>query len=152
MFELPRGITGFGFDHPQNELDDRRRDFVAWARSVAAAFDSTVIELPLGDPTLSFDVVKLERVDRWLLHNRFVPVVGVLASEPEPGTSWAVAGEYVDLEIPDHLTGWGPRLLDAVDLNAPLTQSLGPLGLGAIEQADRYKPETMAHVIFNYWS
>ena len=152
MFELPRGITGFGFDHPQNELDDRRRDFVAWARSVASAFDSTAIELPLGNPTPSFDVVWLERVDRWLLHNRFVPVVGVLANEPAPGASWAVAGEYVDLEIPDHLTGWGPKVLAAVDLNAPLTESLVSLGLGAAEQADRYKPETMAHVIFNYWS
>ena len=97
-------------------------------------------------------MVWLERVDRWLLHNRFVPVVGVLANEPAPGASWAVAGEYVDLEIPDHLTGWGPKVLAAVDLNAPLTESLVSLGLGAAEQADRYKPETMAHVIFNYWS
>ncbi len=152
MFELPRGITGFGFDHPQSQLAERRRDFVAWARGFASALDSTATELPLGHPTPSFDLVKLERVNRWLLHNRFVPVVGVLASEPEPGTSWAVAGECVDLEIPDHLTGWGPRLLKAADLNAPLTQSLGPLGLGAIEQADRYKPETVAHVVFNYWS
>lgn len=152
MFELPRGITGFGLDHPQSELAERRRDFVAWARSVASAFDSTAIELPLGDPIPSFDLVKLERVDHWLLHNRFVPVVGVLANEPEPGTSWAVAGEYVDLELPGHLAGWGPRLLDAADLNAPLTQSLESLGLGAVEQADRYKPETIGHVVFNYWT
>ena len=152
MFELPRGITGFGLDHPQSELAERRRDFVAWARSVASVFDSTAIEVPLGHPTPSFDLVKLERVDHWLLHNRFVPVVGVLANEPEPGASWAVAGEYVDLEIADHLTGWGPKVLAAVDLNAPLTESLVSLGLGAAEQADRYKPETVAHVIFNYWS
>ena len=152
MFELPRGITGFGVDHPPSQLAERRVEFIAWARSVASALDSSATELALSDPAPSFDLVKLERVDRWLLHNRFVPVVGVLARKPEPGTSWAVAGEYVDVAIPEHLTTWGPRLLGAVELNAPLTGGLESLGLGATEQAERYKPETVAHVVFNYWS
>ena len=151
MFELPRGVTGFGIDSPAAEVAARRDAFITWARAVAAELGSAAVECPLDVPVPSFDTVELARLDCWLLHNRYVPLVGVLTTAPEPGGAWAVAGEWWDLEIPPHLTTWGPPVLAADELNAPLRTSLDELGPGAREQADRYKPETAGHLIFNYW-
>lgn len=153
MCLLPRGITGYGIDNPPGEVEERREAFVKWARALATANDSALIELPLVEPWPSFDAVRLERLDRWLLHNRHVPVVGVLAVAPEPGPSWAAAGEFVDVDVPAHALGWGPRRLGASELNAALTPAaLGKLPAAARKQADRYKPQTVGHVIYNYWS
>ena len=151
MFELPFSVTGFGVDHSDAEIEARRQGFLAWARAVAASLDSSVVEVALVEDHASFDAVYLDRVGVWLLHNRYVPLVGVLSVAPAPGDAWAVAGEYVDLEFPEHVARWGPTLVDGESLNARLESTLDGLGLGAQEQADRYKPQTVGHVVFNYW-
>ncbi len=152
-FELPRGCTGFGVDSPAAVVEARRQSFVRWARAVAEAHGSPLAEITATELRPSFDTIRLDRLDLWLLHNRFVPVVGVLGVGPEPGPSWAVAGQFVDLDIPAYAQGWGPDVVDHKVLNAPLgAASLDTLALGAREQADRYKPATTAHILFNYWS
>lgn len=153
MFELARGITGFGIDNPAGVVQERRQLFVQWARALASAHDSALVELPLAEPWPSFDTVRLERLDLWLVHNRHVPTVGVLAVAPQPGPSWAVAGEYTSVDIAPHALGWGPPVVDASDLNSGLVPaSLAPLHPAGRDQADRYKPQTVGHVIFNYWT
>ncbi len=153
VFELPRSITGFGVDHPPHIVEQRHDAFVTWARALAASMQSPLRELPRSERLPSFDTVLVERADRWLLHNRFVPLVGVLAVPPEPGPSWAVAGDYVDIAIPQHAIGWGPRILSAATLNAQLQPTdLATFLPTAIAQADRYKPATIGNVVFNYWT
>ena len=44
-FELPRGVTGFGIDSPEAEVEERRRLFVQWARAVSEALESPLIEI-----------------------------------------------------------------------------------------------------------
>jgi len=151
VFELPVGVTGFGVDVPAAEAEARRDAFVSWGRAVAASLDSPLVEIPLGEPVPSFDAIHLERIGRWVLHNRYVPLAGVLARPPEPGESWAVAGDYVDLELADHVTGWGPEVIGASTLNGPVGFALDQLGYSARQHGDRYKPQTTGHVLFNYW-
>ena len=151
-FEIPPHVTGFGVDPLPHEVEARRQSFVSWVRALATALDSTVAELTLGDPMPSFDTVRLDRVDLWLLHNRFEPLVGVLTIAPAPGNAWAVAGEWVDLDLPEHVKGWGPTPLAANVLNAPIGNALDGLNIGAREQADSYKPQTIGNLIFNFWT
>ncbi len=150
-FELPFSVTGFGMDHSNADIVARRDAFLSWARAVGASLDSAVIEVEAAEEHASFDAVHLELVGVWLLHNRYVPLLGVLPVAPVPGDAWAVAGEYTDLELPEHVAAWGPTVIAGAALNAPLETNLDGLGLGAQEQADRYKPETVGHVVFNYW-
>ncbi len=150
-FALPFSVTGFGMDHSDADVAARRDSFLTWARAVGASLDCAVAEVAPGGEHASFDAVHLERVGVWLLCNRYVPLVGVLPVAPVPGDAWAVAGEYTDLEIPEHVASWGPNVVEGAALNARLESSLDGLGLGAQEQADRYKPQTVGHVVFNYW-
>lgn len=114
---------------------------------------SKVVEVPVAEPWPSFTTLGIDRLEIWLLHNNHVPLVGVLTVPPEPGSSWAAAGGYVDLEVPTHAAGWRPQLLGAAVLNAPLEpSSLDLLASAERELADRYKPQTIGHVIFNYWA
>ena len=138
-------------DSADADIAARREAFLSWARAVGHSRNSGVVDVAPAEDSPSFDAVHLEAIDRWLLHNRYISLVGVLTVAPVPGDAWAVAGEYVDLWLPEHVSDWGPTVVDGTALNAHLESGLDGLGLGAQEQAERYKPQTVGHVIFNYW-
>ncbi len=96
--------------------------------------------------------MQLEGSDRWLLHNHHVPLVGALATPPEAGFAYAVQCEFVPVDIPTHLIGWGPSVVAADELNRALvdddwTNFAPPARI----HADRFKPTTIGHILFNHW-
>jgi len=124
----------------------------SWVHALANSY-GTAADEPSADCVIrSFDVFALADVGLWLLHNRFVSVVGAIAAAPVPGRGWAVDQHFVDLDVPDHLCMWGPTVPAAADLNAPLTtERWGDVSARARDYADTYKPDTVAQVLFNYW-
>lgn len=148
-FVLPRGATGFSIDDTPAEAAARLDSFHTWCRAFATATNG---HAELADSSGRFDVVFIEQLGLWFLQNRFLPLVGVLEAPPTAGFAYAVEGTYVDIEPPAHLTNWGPTRLRSHELNRLLRDDdWARFSPPARAHADRFKPTTVGHVIFNYW-
>ena len=150
-FVLARGCVDMG-EMNASQVAEHTESARSWARAFAQSHGTSAREWSADSTIRSFDVFVVGGLDLWLLHNRFVSVVGVVTSEPKPGRGWAVGQTFVDISVPEHLQGWGPEIARAENVNAELTeQRWGTVSTRAREYADRYKPETVGQVLFNYW-
>ena len=149
-FVLPKGCVDMG---EANAAEVRRRydAFLGWVHPLARSIGSSVEERQAAGVIRSFDVVELADVGLWLLHNRFVSVVGVIDRAPEPGRGWAVDRACVDIELPAHLDGWGPVVPSAAELNAELVDDVwGAVSVRARRSRTVTSPRPL-QVLFNYW-
>lgn len=150
-FVLPRGCIDMG-EMDAAQVGERTEAARSWIHAFAQSHNATVAEGSPGDLTSSFDVFALDDLSLWLLHNPFVSVVGAVTKQPAPGRAWAVDDDFVDFSVPDHLSGWGPNIIAAHELNAELTvDRWGDVSPRARSYANRFKPATVAQALFNYW-
>ena len=134
------------------QVRERTEAARSWVHALANSHGTAAEERPTDGVIRSFDVFVVDGLSLWLLHNRFVGVIGAVAEEPAPGRGWAVDQTFVDMAVPDHLRSWGPTIPGADALNASLTpERWGDVSARARTYADTYKPETVAQVLFNYW-
>ncbi len=124
-----------------------------WLHSLGNSFEGQVRVQELQSNVIrSFDAFELEGLGLWLLHNKFASTVGVVPDAPKAGFAYAVDQEFVRLDVPDFLRGWGPIVPSAIDLNADLTDAHWQL-ITTTDRAyaDKFKPTKLSHVLFNYW-
>lgn len=150
-FVLPRGCIDMG-EMDAAQTRERTEAARSWIHALANSHGAAADERSADGIIRSFDVFVVDDLSLWLLHNRFVGVIGAVAEEPAPGRGWAVDQPFIDFTIPGHLRTWGPTIPSAEALNAPLTsERWGDVSARARTYADTYKPETVAQVLFNYW-
>ena len=150
-FVLPRGCIDMG-EMDAAQVRERTEAARSWVHALANSHGASAAERSADGVIRSFDVFVVDGLGLWLLHNRFVAVIGAVRHEPAPGRGWAVDQTFVDFAIPDHLQSWGPTVPAAEDLNVHLTtERWGDVSARARTYADTYKPETVAQVLFNYW-
>lgn len=151
-FVFPRGSVDGSYTNAA-EIADRQRSFASWAQGLSRSVGTTTNPVPQpGAAKQSFDAMHLDGAGLWLLHQRFNGLLGATEAEPAVGDGWAVAAHFVDLDIADHLRGWGPVVIPAADLNAPLEPHQWANETAQAKQlAQKYSPTRVAQVLFNYW-
>ena len=148
-FRPPRGCTGFNIDDTPADRRTRTDLFHRWGRALAQSMDQRAEPAP---STGNYDILRFDGTDLWLLHNRFVPVTAAITQPPEAGFAFAVVGTFVDIDIPHHLTAWGPTPIPAADLNRTIVdEDWTHFSPPARTHADRLKPTTVGHILFNHW-
>ena len=99
-FVLARGCVDMG-EMNASQVAEHTESARSWAYAFAQSKGTSATEW-LADSTIrSFDVFVVGDLDLWLLHNRFVSVIGVVRSEPEPGRGWAIDQTFVDISVPE---------------------------------------------------
>ena len=150
-FVLPRVCIDMG-EMNAAQIGERTESARSWVHAFAQPLQATAIEMTADGVRRSFDVFELRDLGLWLMHNRFVSVLAAVDVQPEPGRGWAIDHPCVELAVPHHLQTWGPHVPSSHDLNAELIdERWGDVSSRARQYADRFKPETVAQVLFNYW-